>query len=165
MQKLNKVGFWVCAVFVAIAVVMLLADILTPKVSLAFDPAVGTYKKGDKFTVKVVLDTKGKKVDGVGLNIDFDKEKLKVLSAKVSADFGEALNSNFNNEQGIIEIDAVRKLESASFTGKGEVLEIVLEAKAAGRASLAFNKQTVALESGSAKELAKSVKNANYIIK
>ncbi len=89
----------------------------------------------DPFVIKVIVDTKGKNVNAVGLNLKFATNRLQILNMDTTGSFCEFYPENrYDNQNGLIKISC--GLPSPGFNGKGTLAEITFEALSVGIADI-----------------------------
>lgn len=116
--------------------------------SLTLDPQTLTTKMGDQFTVKVMVDTKERLVNGVDAQITYDPSLLTVVDqdtavAGVQAGGGDIFTSLIINDidplKGKITLTASRlSREGQPFSGVGMLASLTFTVKAKGTTNLTF---------------------------
>ena len=101
-------------------------------------PAVGSYAVGKTWSVKVNLDTGGKKVWGADAYLTFDPKLVQVVSAEKGDFFGVNFTRTIDNEVGTLYVADFFDSDLDAKTGTGTLANLVLSAKGAGLAAVAF---------------------------
>ncbi len=111
-------------------------------VVISFSPRTGSFVQGSTFQVPILLDTKGKSINGIEIRISFDRNKLAIIdpSSGVSI-IGVWLNPPvYDNTRGTASYVGV--VPNGITTDSGLIGMITFQAKATGAA-------VISIESGS----------------
>lgn len=122
-----------CACLVA---VMMLFSGSAEAATLKFSPSSASVSVGNTVDVKIDIDATGKEVTGTDALINFDKDKLEVVSI-TNGTFLEVAEKEFSDD-GKIYVAGVLENAGVSVTGAGTLATITLRGKSNGIASLKF---------------------------
>jgi len=128
------------ALFVAFAAHTFAADIL-------MSPSLGTYTKGQSFTVSVRLDPKGKSVNAVESTLTFDTSKLSVVSVSKTGSIFSLWTTEptFSNTLGTVQFGGG---SPTPFSTASQLVSITFQANAEGTAAVDFKKASVLAADG-----------------
>lgn len=115
-----------------------------PATTISLKKPTKTILVGESFDVTVEVNTSTNQLSSAKLEINFDKEKLKLVSFLPSTSLPVKLeNENINNNNGTATITLGAQV-SNPFQGKDIIATLKFEAKSAGNASITFGPNTVA---------------------
>ena len=92
------------------AVVLFVATLVVPRLALAgtllLSPTTGSFSVGSTFDVQILLDTQGKSVNALDVDVRFPPDKLQLVSPKTSVSVISVWTSQpiFNNQTGTIRL-------------------------------------------------------------
>lgn len=112
---------------------------LVPTVALFFSPNSGSFIEESIFEVPIVINTKDNSINGVELEIKFDKDKLSVIgpSGKTSIIGVWVDPPSYDNSKGIVKYVGV--IPEGIKTTSGLIGSITFKSKTTGKASVTFN--------------------------
>lgn len=96
------------------------------------------YKVGEVISISIVIDTAGKKTDGTDLILQFDPKVLEATAGAIKRGivYGEYPVAEVDFKNGIIKISGVSKIGQDGFSGKGNLADLNLIARGAGKTIL-----------------------------
>ncbi len=112
---------------------------LIPKSSSAANFSLSSLKKevdlNSFFQVEVNLNTKGEKINAMEAKLNFDPEKIQVISLDTANSiFSLFIQKDFDNEKGVITV--IAGLPSPGFSGSGQAFTINLKAVKKGESEI-----------------------------
>lgn len=115
--------------------------------TLSTSPKTGVYTVGGVFSVSVVVDTDGKKINASEGTVTFDAQKLSVVSLQKGSVFTLwTVEPSFSNSAGTVTFGGG---SPQGYTGRsGTILTIVFRAKSAGNAKVSFTNGSVLAADG-----------------
>lgn len=141
------------------------SQLLIPKTEIFLSPQTGNYYLGDKFEVPIYINTKGYSINVVNIKINFDANKIKVISPSV----GQSVLSiwletpNFDNQKGTISL--IGMIPNGIVTNYGLLGIITFEAIGTGLANVSLTDFTTAnLNDGHGTNVELYLGNASYTI-
>lgn len=118
------------------------ALILVPDVragaSLNLNPSAKTVMVNEEFSLKILVDTGGENIGGVGAKILFDPEKIlatKIVSGEIMADYPAAI---IDNTSGKLTISGIAGSADDLFSGADIFATVTFRAVAAGQTKISF---------------------------
>lgn len=158
----------ILTLIIAILLVMVFAGVAFSKdrATLYISPKSCSYKEGETFKAKVIINTEGNKINSARGLIEFSNNNLEVLDIdrdKSIFTFWDPTTS-FSNDEG--EIFFGGGLPSPGFSGSsGEIMEITFKAKDSGSAILDFKEGGVLLNDKKGTDILGRISGAEYKIK
>lgn len=150
---------------VAIAQEFIDASKLLPRSAVFFSPRSGTFTEGSTFDVPILLDTKGKAVNGIEVRINFDQNLLSV----VKPSSGESIIGvwveppSYDNSKGTASYVGV--VPNGITTDSGLIGTITFQAKKTGKAKLSVRADSNILQNdGMGTDTAVDLGRAEYTI-
>jgi hypothetical protein len=138
---------------------------LLPKAEIYLQPQSGNYQIGNNFTIPIYINTKNYSINTISLKINFDKDKIKVISPTN----GQSILSlwleppNFDNNKGTISLTGF--IPNGLTSSNGLIGVITFEAIKVGQAKISFSEFTTAnLNDGYGTNVILSYRNGIYNI-
>ncbi len=115
--------------------------------TLSFQPATATVKKGENLTVKIKVDTGGKKAGGVGAFVNYPTDKLSLVDANNTGSKFDFLKKE--TSAGVVKLNVVTT-NGTGVEGADELVgTIIFKADVVGTATLTFASSSSVLDSAS----------------
>lgn len=136
-------------IFVSLS--LLLGGLVTSTLALAaneailfFEPDVATIKKGENLTVKIKVDTGGKKAGGVGAFVKYPTDKLSLVDANNTGSKFDFLKKE--TSAGVVKLNVVTT-NGTGVEGEDELVgTLIFKAEAVGTATLTFDSTSSVLD-------------------
>lgn len=130
--------------------------------SLYFSPSSRTYTSGERFTVKVLVESASQAMNAAAVDISFPPRYLELTSVSRSnsiIDFWTE-EPSFSNKSGAVSFEGV-DLQGYQ-GGSGELVTLVFRARRNGQAALRFVSGNVLADDGLGTALPTSLRQANF---
>ena len=145
----NVLGFifkptLVCAFVIAFCFLFLSAD-LAQATTLTIGPAGGTFSVGSTFDVSIFVNTQGKTINALEINLQFPPDKLQVASSLAGQSIISVWTSQprFNNQNGTILIAG--GIPGGINMSNGLITTITFRVRSVGGANIKFSDETKVL--------------------
>ncbi len=135
------------------------------KPEVTFSPRSATFSQGSTFEIPILLNTKGKSINGVEVRITYDKDKLSIVkpSSGTSIVGVWVEPPKYDNERGTASYVGV--IPSGIVTDSGLIGSITFKAIKTGRASISINSTSnLLLNDGLGTQVSFDSIPANYTI-
>jgi len=104
---------------------------------LSLEPKEGSFKVGEEFKIKIILDTKEYPADAVDVRLKFNPQVLRVVKIEPGKIFDDYPAKRADTEAGVIIINGITGL-TKTFQGKDTFAEITFKGNKAGKAEFLF---------------------------
>jgi len=140
-----KKTFFLLALFFSLAIIA--APLKEAKAAgrLYLDPASGSYKVNDEFTLSVKVDPSGTEIVAIDGVINYDSSRLEVLSVtgedyfvQTGAGKNQEFMSDIDKENGRIKLYSFATISNFSVKTAGKIASIKFKAKSQGTATATF---------------------------
>lgn len=144
----------------------------TPKKKMAFlslEPKNGSFKVGEEFEIKIILDTEEWETDATDVRLSYEPQILKVVKIIPGKIYDDYPTKKADEERKVIVINGITSL-SRTFKGKDIFATLVLKGLKPGRANLIFEfalgstTDSNVVASGIAKDILEEVEGASFEI-
>lgn len=135
------------------------------RATLYLTPDSGSYKEGETFKVKVMINTAGNRINSARGVIEFSNNNLEVLDVDRDNSIFKFWDSttSFSNSEG--EIFFGGGLPSPGFSGSsGKILEITFRANSCGSAIIEFKEGAILLDDKKGTDILGEINGAKYKI-
>lgn len=132
---------------------------------LVISPSTGTYKIGELFSVLINVNTTGKDINAGSAQINFDNQRLGVISVGYSQSIFKIWTDepNFSNAAGTIKFSG--GVPNPGFTGSsGTIARVTFKPKAIGPAPVVFVSGSVLANDGRGTNIGDTLKGGLYTV-
>ncbi|MDQ3245051.1 MAG: cohesin domain-containing protein [bacterium] len=111
---------------------------LLSRVNVFLSPKTGTFVEGSTFDVPILINTKGRSINGIEITVHFDKNKLSVIRpAGGTSIIGVWVEPpSYDNTRGLVRYVGV--IPNGITTESGLIGNITFQAKSVGQATVSF---------------------------
>ena len=123
---------------------------IVPASILYFDPAYGSFERGEEFLLDIFVDTQGEYINAVAAYFSYPQDKLKPLGVEFN-DSVMMLIAERSADQGEVKISGGKS--TPGFAGIQKVASVRFQIVGAGKASLAFHESSAVLRNADSRNI------------